>query len=359
MELKKENHTKQPSITKEIIAIIVTVIFLIVYFLVLHPMITAKRKPPSYQKEESIEEEIEEEEIQEEQEEKPSLVIANSKRIGLFDQNFNLIWDYKLENGTIVSNDISRDDNYIYFLEQENNQLKRINIKTKEIENIDVNLKDVVNLHVIGNRLVYNNENDIEIINLDDKTKKHIDHSTYSFSFVKDYVFYTRKDLKDLISYSLKNDDRKIIDKKGKVISYNKNYVLYLDHENKYYLYDVEKDKKTYILKGGKKELKVDEQETNTFHLYKNKVYYLTSDTLYTVKENKKTKIYKFSLEDNESIVRIVWLDNNRLVASKLIQLRSQKKYKNVLINIKENKTEEIGYETWISEPTYEIQYIN
>ena len=244
-------------------------------------------------------------------EKNPYAVIVEKNRIGLLDSNFKLIWSTSL-NEYIPYSSTALIDDYLYYTDK--NDLYRLNVKTKVIENLNYTLKDNWTLDGEGNILVYTSLFDVHVLDL--KTMKDFLLSIKQNSLLfyhNQVIYYTREDDNTLCGYNIETQEEFEIEKNARILSTNKKTFIYTSDDKNYYLYDIKKNNKTLVFNNEK-------LSNHYISFYQNsEVYLVIDDTLYTVNNNKKNELYKFSLKSDESISNVFTIGKNKYLVKKYI----------------------------------------
>ena len=248
---------------------------------------------------------------------KPVIAIGSSRKVELFDENFNLIWSHDTDD-YIPYGDIAVIGNTLYFDVRESGSdstmianLYRINIKELKVEDLNIKLSYPWSLSVINNnQLLYSYLYDYHVLNLDTKKDELLDvQGNNKETVIHEKLLYTKMDTNSLNLYDLKTKEDKKIADDARITQSSSHYIEYVtNYDNKYYLYDVLKDKTTYLYQSTSTGAVIGDQNMNTIitTLYDDTLYIVDGNSLYTLRNNQFNKIYELSLKENESISRIV-----------------------------------------------------
>ncbi len=355
-----------------VVVLVAIIVLLIGYLIFIHPAVLEMMKEkdtPTEEKEkkEETKEEQKEENNKEEKETTPSqeiskttpvVAVGNNKRIGLFDENYNLVWSHDTED-YIPYSDVSAAGEYAYYgVHQDNKRFKiyRVNIKTKNIEDLNIEVNDVWHYDVDGNLLLITSLYDYYLINLDTKTQEQLEiHGNNATAFINETVYYTDKDTQNLRAYNIKTKEDKVLEENGRIVAKSSSSILYVNSDNKYYLYNGKEKSKTFIRQGGEYALQSGDYNI-ILTLYKNTVYAIKDKALYTIKEDNLTKIADFNLKEDESIQEILVLSDNKFLLRKYIDngepctsdtCGPTGDFKNVVFDKNKKELKEVGNDDW------------
>ena len=210
-------------------------------------------------------------------------LVANGK-LYVFDENLSS----KEEVLDINLTDFSEDNDYYYFVDENNNYV-RINKDTKEQ---NVLLKNVFYVHKIENMIYYQDDSDGETIhcfNLDDNSNIKINNEI-SYNLIvdseKERIYYTNQD-DVLVSLALDGSDRK-------EMATNTNMYTY-DGE---YLYCITNDGLVKVDDSGKAELIYESNGLQLINIVDKTLVVQDSNTIYTMSLNGKKvkKLYTMDM---------------------------------------------------------------
>lgn len=210
-------------------------------------------------------------------------LVANGK-LYVFDENLSS----KEEVLDINLTDVSEDNDYYYFVDENNNYV-RINKDTKEQS---VLLKNVFYVHKIENMIYYQDDSDGETIhcfNLDDNSNVKINNEV-SYNLIVDSekgrIYYTNQD-DVLVSLALDGSDRK-------EMATNTNMYTY-DGE---YLYCITNDGLVKVDDSGKAELIYESNGLQLVNIVDKTLVVQDSNTIYTMSLNGKKvkKLYTMDM---------------------------------------------------------------
>ncbi len=312
-------------------------------------------------------------ETKQETKSKAVVAIGKNKKVGLFDENFNLIWSHDTSD-YIPYGDVAIDGNYVYFAVHESGSdstmianLYRVDIEKQELENLDIKLKHPWYIHAENNQLLYNSLYSYYLLDINTKKDELLEvEGNNKDAFINGNLLYTKKDGESLNIYNLKTKEDKKIDDRARIVRSSNTSILYVNSENKYYLYNVKDDSKTFILTGG--DYALTSGDSFSIELYKNTVYVVKNNTLYTVKNDKMTELYKFSLKEDESVSEVIVLGNNKYVLQKYIDngppctsdiCGPTGEFRHIILNLNTKTVEEIETNEWLTADGYVVEYVN
>ena len=295
------------------------------------------------------------------EEPKISLAVSDDMdKIYVFDDNMDLKWKYEVKGDQAKYNFIRVDKDYLYFVDGE--KLYRKNIKSDEIEDLNIKMNNYWFFHVNGNDVIYTNVDEYSYVNLNDKniSKLSILGGNYE-TIINGKVYYTEKETDIFKSYDINTKEIETIAQEGRIEEYNKDSILYVNSDNEFVLYNA-KDKTSKVL--FTQEYGYMSGVSYPMHIYNDKVYTIEKDTLKNIVDNK--ELYTYKLEENESIKNFMMLNENKVLLDIFvldvnaeqddIDPVGDKKF--VLVDIKNNETKEIKDNVDIFEYDYSFQNI-
>ena len=129
--------------------------------------------------------------------------------------------------------------------------------------------------------------------------------------------------------------------------------------------YNTIDESKTLIMTGG--EHAYSARDIRAYTLYNNEAYIIIDNTFYTIKEDNKTELYKFELQNDESITDIIAFKDNKFFVTKYIN-NGPPCYSDVcgptgdnvyyLLNLNTKELKEIAASEWFNSSSYDYELI-
>ena len=241
-------------------------------------------------------------------ESKPALVISNNEKIYLLNDNFKIVWNYKISGEQAKYNCIRIDGEYLYFTDGEKLYKKYLN--SDKIEDLNVNLPNYWYFNISGDNLIYSNVDKIHYINLKNKNDLNINiESNNTDTIIKNNIYYTDKNTENLNYYNIDtNEVTKLFDS-ARIEEYDKDSLLIINENNDIILYNTNDNISNVLFN---EEYSYISGLNYPIHLYNNKVYLIRENKLENIID--KEILYTYNLKENEIIKDFLMLDKDKFV---------------------------------------------